>query len=136
VQTRFPEHPLMQALSRRPYREVADDLLQERRLLGFPPYARVVIFRSDAQELKQALSKLETIKELLQQSLRFQQLFSIGPIPALMTRRIGRYRAQLSLLTTDHRLLRAVLAEVMPAIQEIPSTSRASWNIDIDAYDL
>ena len=42
----------MQALLRRPYREIADDLLQERRLLGFPPYARVVIFRSDAQELE------------------------------------------------------------------------------------
>ena len=136
VQTRFPEHPLMQALSRRPYREVADDLLQERRLLGFPPYARVVIFRSDAQELQQALGKLETIKGLLQQSPRFQQLLSIGPIPALMTRRIGRYRAQLSLIATDHRLLRALLAEAMPAIQEIPSTARANWNIDIDAYDL
>jgi primosomal protein N' (replication factor Y) len=136
VQTRFPEHPLMQALLRRSYRQIADELLQERRLLGFPPYARVVIFRSDAQELQQALSKLETIKTLLQQSPRFQQLSTIGPIPALMTRRIGRYRAQLSLLTTDHRLLRAVLASAMPAIQEIPSTPRASWNIDIDAYDL
>ena len=136
VQTRFPEHPLMQALSHRPYREVADDLLQERKLLGFPPYARAVIFRSDAQELEHALSKLETIKALLQQSPGFQQLFSIGPIPALMTRRIGRYRAQFSLLATDHRLLRAVLAAAMPAIQEIPSTPRASWTIDIDAYDL
>jgi primosomal protein N' (replication factor Y) len=136
VQTRFPEHPLMQALLRRSYREIADELLQERNLLGFPPYARVVIFRADAQELQQALSKLESIKLLLQQAPGFRQLSSIGPIPALMTRRIGRYRAQLSLLTTDHRLLRAVLAAAMPAIQEIPSTPRASWNIDIDAYDL
>jgi primosomal protein N' (replication factor Y) len=136
VQTRFPEHPLMQALLRRSYREIAEELLRERHLLGFPPYARVVIFRADAQELQQALSKLETIKLLLQQAPGFQQLATIGPIPALMTRRIGRYRAQLSLLTTDHRLLRAVLAAAMPAIQEIPSTPRASWNIDIDAYDL
>jgi primosomal protein N' (replication factor Y) len=136
VQTRFPEHPLMQALQRLSYREVADDLLAERKLLGFPPFARVVIFRSDAQELKHALSRLETIKALLQQSTRYQQLASIGPIPALMTRRIGRYRAQLCLLARDHRLLRSVLAEAWPAIQDIPSTPRANWTIDIDAYDL
>ncbi len=136
VQTRFPEHPLMQAMQRLSYREIADDLLQERRLLEFPPYARVVVFRSDAQELQHALSKLETIKVALQQSSRFQKLSSIGPIPALMTRRIGRYRAQLCLLGADHRLLRSVLAEAWPAIQEIPSTPRANWTIDIDAYDL
>ena len=59
-----------------------------------------------------------------------------SPFGPSSTRRIGRYRAQLSLLATDHRLLRAVLAEAMPAIQEIPSTARANWNIDIDAYDL
>ena len=136
VQTRFPEHPLMQAMQRLSYREIADNLLAERRLLEFPPFARVVIFRSDAQELKHALNRLETIKALLQQSPRYQQLSSIGPIPALMTRRIGRYRAQLCLLATDHRLLRSVLAEAWPAIQEIPSTPRANWTIDIDAYDL
>ena len=136
VQTRFPEHPLMQALQRRSYREIADELLAERRLLGFPPFARVVIFRSDAQELEHALSRLETIKALLLQSTRYQQLASIGPMPALMTRRIGRYRAQLCLLASDHRLLRSVLAEAWPDIQQVPSTPRANWTIDIDAYDL
>lgn len=136
VQTRFPEHPLMQSLVHRPYREIADELLQERRLLGFPPYARVVIFRADAQELTQALAKLEEIKALLQQARRFQQLSSIGPIAALMTRRIGRYRAQLSLLATDYQVLRSVLSEAMPSIQEIPSTPRVSWSVDVDAFDL
>lgn len=136
VQTRFPEHPMMQSLVHRSYRDIADELLQERRLLGFPPYARVVIFRADAQELKQALAKLEEIRALLQQARRFQQLSSIGPIAALMTRRIGRYRAQLSLLATDYQVLRSVLSEAMPAIQEIPSTPRVSWSVDVDAFDL
>ena len=136
VQTRFPEHPLMQALVRQPYRKLADDLLAERRMLGFPPYARVVVFRSDAHELKHAISKLDTIKDLLLQTSGFSELSSIGPIPALMTRRIGRYRAQLGLVAADYRQLRGVLAEAMPAIQEVSSTPRASWSIDIDAYDL
>jgi len=136
VQTRFADHPLMQALLRQDYREIAADLLQERRLLGFPPYARVVIFRADALELKQALAKLEEIRALLGQARHFERLSSIGPLPALMTRRIGRYRAQLCLLSADYQALRSVLAEAMPSIQEIPSTPRANWNVDVDAYDL
>jgi primosomal protein N' (replication factor Y) len=136
VQTRFPEHPLMQALLHRSYREIADDLLQERRQLGFPPYARVIIFRADAKELEQALARLGEIKALLQQARGFDQLSSIGPIAALMTRRIGRYRAQLCLLGADYQLLRSVLSQAMPAIQEVASTPRVSWSVDVDAYDL
>ncbi|MCP4472302.1 MAG: primosomal protein N' [Gammaproteobacteria bacterium] len=136
VQTRFTEHPLMQALQRQGYREIAADLLQERRLLGFPPCARAVIFRADALELKQALVKLEEIKTLLGQARHFERLASVGPIPALMTRRIGRYRAQLCLLSADFQALRSVLSQAMPAIQEIASSPRVSWNVDVDAYDL
>jgi len=136
LQTRFPEHPLMQALVNRDYRDIAAELLQERRLLGFPPYARAVVFRADALELQRALDKLEEIRALLQQAAHFEQLASIGPIPALMTRRIGRYRAQLGLLGSDYQTLRAVLHEAMPAIQEVSSTARVSWSIDVDAYDL
>ena len=136
LQTRFPEHPLMQALSKQDYRAIADQLLQERRLLGFPPYARVVIFRADALELKQALAKLDEIRKLLETVRRFEALSCVGPMPALMTRRIGRYRAQLCLIAQDYQALRSVLSEAMPAIQQIPSSSRASWSIDVDAYDL
>ena len=136
LQTRFPEHPLMQALARQDYRTIADTLLAERRLLGFPPYARVVIFRADAVELKQALAKLEQIKALLEPARRFDTLSCVGPMPALMTRRIGRYRAQLCLLAQDYQALRSVLSQTMPAIQQITRSPRVSWSIDVDAYDL
>jgi primosomal protein N' (replication factor Y) len=136
VQTRFTEHPLMQALLHQDYRKIAAGLLQERCLLGFPPYARVVMFRADAFELEQAMAKLEEIRAILEQAREFDRLSRIGPIPALMTRRIGRYRAQLCLLAKDLRMLRAVLGQAMPAIQEIANSPRVSWSIDVDPPDL
>ena len=136
LQTRFPEHPLMQALSTQDFRSIADQLLQERRLLGFPPYARVVIFRADAAELQLALTKLDEIRKVLETARRFEALSCVGPMPALMTRRIGRYRAQLCLIAQDYQVLRSVLGEAMPAIQQMPGSSRVSWSIDVDAYDL
>ena len=136
LQTRFPQHPLMQSLTRQSYRDIAAGLLQERRMLGFPPYARVVIFRADAIELEQALAKLEEIRAIVAIASRFDALSCVGPMPALMTRRIGRYRAQLCLIAQDYQVLRSVLSEAMPAIQQLPGSARVNWNIDVDAYDL
>jgi primosomal protein N' (replication factor Y) len=136
VQTRFPEHPLMQALGRQSYREIAAELLQERQSYGFPPFAKVVMFRADAIALEDALELLEQIRAMLAAAARFSALDCIGPLPALMTRRVNRYRAQLCLMARDYRLLRAVLDQAMPAIEELPGTARANWTVDVDAYDL
>ncbi len=136
VQTRFPEHPLMQSLVRQNYREIATTILKERKLLGFPPYARVIMFRADALSLEQAMNKLEEIRLQLD-SLRDQPgIQCIGPIPALMTRRIGRYRAQLCLMGKDFKKLRTALQAIMPNIENIASTHSVKWMIDVDAYDL
>ncbi|MEE8364570.1 MAG: primosomal protein N' [Gammaproteobacteria bacterium] len=136
IQTRFPEHPLMQALVNSHYRDIADSILQERKMLGFPPYSRVVIFRADALSLDQAMARLEQIGQYLQASVQKRDVKCIGPIPALMTRRIGRYRAQLCLMSNNIQQLRGVLREAMPAIKKIPSTHSVKWVIDVDAFDL
>ncbi len=136
LQTRFPDHPSMQALVRQDYREIASGLLQERRLLGFPPYARVVIFRADAFELRPALAKLEEIRAILETARRFDALSCVGPMPALMARRVGRYRAQLCLIAKDYQALRSVLQQSLPAIEQLAANARVGWSIDVDAYDL
>jgi len=136
VQTRFPEHPLMQAVLRQSYREIAAELLRERETYGFPPFARVAMFRADALELDQALAQLQQIRELLETAADFGGLDCIGPLPALMTRRVSRYRAQLCLISRHYSTLRAVLDAAMPAIVELPGSARVNWTIDVDAYDL
>ena len=104
--------------------------------MGFPPYARVVMFRADALELKAAMQHLESIKACLETASRIKSIHCVGPIPALMTRRIGRFRAQLCLLSADYQALRSVLHQAMPEIQGLPVKSAVSWNIDVDANDL
>ena len=118
------------------YRGIADELLAERRLLGLPPFSRVVMFRADALELKAALERLNRIRELLCETPGFDAINCIGPMPALMTRRIGRYRAQLALVASDFAALRALLQQAMPQIEALPNSTQVSWNIDVDAYDL
>ena len=136
VQTRFADHPLMQSLKRVEYRDLVDDMLAERRMLGLPPYARVVMFRADAVELKTALEKLDAVRNILCALPGYTGLNCIGPMPALMTRRIGRYRAQLALVGEDRAALRGLLQRAMPKLGELPNTAQVSWNIDVDAFDL
>ena len=105
-------------------------------MLGFPPYARVVMFRADALSLQQATAKLDEIKCCLAASTTQYKVKCIGPIPALMTRRIGRYRAQLCLISSDTRALRSLLRATMPEIETIKSTQSVKWVVDVDAFDL
>lgn len=105
-------------------------------MLGFPPYSRVVIFRADALSLDKAMSRLEQIGQYLQESVQKRGVRRIGPIPALMTRRIGRYRAQLCLMSDNIQQLRMTLNEAMPSIKNIPDTHSVKWVIDVDAFDL
>ncbi len=135
VQTRFPEHPLMRALVSEDYRAIAARLLDERRAYGLPPFSKIVLFRADAVELDAALARLGQVAEILRGARGIDAVSLVGPMPALMTRRVGRYRAQLCLMSADYRALRALLREALPAISELPSSSRVNLTIDVDALD-
>ncbi len=136
LQTRFPEHPFLQSLLDGDYQPVAQALLEERQLLGFPPYSRVIMFRADATRLEAALQMLETIKSLLHADAKQLGVQVIGPMPALMTRRIGRYRAQLCLMSADFRALRSVLQRNLDKVRAVRKTAKVTWTIDVDATDL
>ncbi|MFT5811641.1 MAG: primosomal protein N' (replication factor Y) [Rubritalea sp.] len=136
LQTAYTDDPVMQSLVNQNYRDIATTILQGRKTIGFPPYSRVVMFRADAMTLSEAMEKLAEIKKGLQTSTHLKQLNCIGPIPALMTRRIGRYRAQLCLFSQDAAKLRAALRETMPTLQSVKNTSTVKWVIDVDSFDI
>ena len=48
IQTRFPGHPLYEAVQRQDYAAFAQMALAERREAGFPPYAHQVLLRAEA----------------------------------------------------------------------------------------
>ncbi|MFI0460394.1 MAG: primosomal protein N', partial [Candidatus Thiodiazotropha endolucinida] len=48
IQTRHPDHPLMQLLTKRGYEAFADEALEERRAAAFPPYSHQVLLRAES----------------------------------------------------------------------------------------
>jgi primosomal protein N' (replication factor Y) len=136
LQTAFPEHELMRNLCRQDYAALVQPLLDERKLLGFPPFARVVTLVADALELDPALQRLQAIHDAFIALPNRAGVRAVGPIPALMTRRIGRYRAQLSLLADDARALRQVLNALLPEIQRVRNSQRLRLVVEVDPLDL
>ncbi len=136
LQTAFPSHPLMQGLRDQAYAELVQPMLDERKLIGFPPYVRVVSFQVDALSLELALHKLQQVRQLLQPELGSNEITLVGPIPALMARRVGRYRAQLTLMAVNFGLLRRLLQQTLPQIQALRNTPKARLTIEVDPVDL
>ncbi len=136
LQTAFPAHPLMSNLCHQTYSELVLPILQERKTLQFPPFSRVVTFQVDAVDLDQALEKLEKIKSFLPGIKQTAPLRVVGPLPALMTRRVGRYRAQLSLMANNVQTIRRVLQQLMPRVKTIRNTQKSRLTIEVDPLDL
>lgn len=136
LQTAFPSHPLMRNLCSQGYSELVRPMLEERRLLGFPPYARAVSFIVDASELDAAMNRLQQLKKDITGLSASADVKIIGPLPTLMTRRIGRYRAQLSILADHIRPVRVLMNELMPVIRAMRNTANSRLVVEVDPVDL
>ena len=96
IQTHQPQHPLWQALLGGGYGVFARGLLAEREAAGWPPYSHLALLRAEAAGAQEALWFLgETLS--LAAEFGHAGVELLGPVPAPMPKRAGRYRAQLLL---------------------------------------
>jgi len=100
IQTHQPDHPLLRVLVTRGYPAFAEAALAERLAALLPPFACQALLRAEAAEADQATAFLKLGLALAEPIAEGVEL--LGPAPAPMERRAGRYRAQL-LLQASHR---------------------------------
>lgn len=135
IQTHQPEHPLLQALLRRDYTYIAQNMLLERQQQRWPPYTHIALFRASAHQRVDATNLLEKIAVLLNH-YNAQALEILGPVMAPMERRAGRYRVQLLLRSTQRDALHRALAQALPEIRRLKAARKARWSLDIDPVDM
>jgi primosomal protein N' (replication factor Y) len=135
IQTEYPEHPLLKLLLTSGYEAFAAGALQEREQSEWPPFARIALLRAEAAT---ALAPMKFLRAALEaardRQVRGVQL--LGPAPAPMERRAGRYRAQVLLHADTHSPLQKFMSAWLPALQTLPEARRVRWSIDVDALDL
>jgi len=60
----------------------------------------------------------------------------MGPAPAPMERRAGRYRYHLLIQSVSRGELHKLLAQWITQIESLPSAKRVRWSLDVDPVDL
>ena len=133
IQSRHPEHPLLHILLAGDYNKLADALLGERRDIGLPPFGHLALIRVESASIDQGMTLLSDIAQLAGLPEGVQLL---GPIPAPIERRQGRYRSQLLLLGQDRPPLHRAIDVLLVRLESHPLTRKCRWHLDVDPVDL
>jgi primosomal protein N' (replication factor Y) (superfamily II helicase) len=133
VQTSYPEHPLLQRLLSGGYEAFADAALEERRAAGWPPFSHLAMLRADAARPELAMAFLGACRAALATPAG---LVVLGPAPAPMERRGGRWRAQLLLQSESRPVLRSALAALHERAPELAEGRGLRWFFEVDPQDL
>ena len=133
IQTDFPTHPLYAALGDQNYARFANDLLQERRVAGFPPFQYQALLRAEAPKVDAAIHWLTRAAGLGREIDNTVTIYD--PVPAAMMRLAGRERAQLLVQCASRNRLQQFIAAWRVALTEKKSGT-ARWSIDVDPLEL
>ena len=134
IQTHQPEHPLLTLLIQKGYNEFAVQSLQERQETLLPPYSYLSIIRAESVQPKQAITLLTQAKHSAEQ-LNLQHVDILGPTPAPMAKRAGRYRAQLLFASEQRAPLHHVMSHTLTWLQQSKEARKVRWSIDIDPQE-
>lgn len=132
VQTHQPDHPLLSELVEHGYPRFARSLLKEREMRQLPPWSHLALVRAEAGSLEVPEQFLQALKPLMAEHPHVRCL---GPLPAPMTRRAGRYRVQLLLQSSRRSDLHRAVASLHSAAEDMPLSKKVRWHIDIDPLD-
>jgi primosomal protein N' (replication factor Y) len=130
IQTRFPGHPLFEALAAQDFAGFAQALLAERRQAGFPPFVHQALLRAEARRLEVALEYLRDAAQLARKIGDSVTVYD--PAPAPITRFRGRERAHLLLQSRSRRKLQAFLGDWHPKLKPRPAVRVA---LDVDPLE-
>jgi primosomal protein N' (replication factor Y) (superfamily II helicase) len=131
IQTRYPSHPLYQALVEHDFARFAQSQLDERRVAGFPPFISEAALRAEATELAQAMAFLRDARALVDPPAGVNVF---DPVPNIVTRRAGWERAQLIIQSASRPALQSYLASLSARLFEKPARA-VRWHLDVDPIE-
>ncbi|MCK7459815.1 primosomal protein N' [Idiomarina aminovorans] len=132
LQTHHPEHDLIQDLLNNGYSHFALTALAERQQSELPPFSYLALFRAEATDKDSVVQAMTQIQQLMPQ---VEGAFLLGPMPALMERKAGRYRYQLLLHCQSRKLRFQLIEHLLPQINALPLLKKVRWSLDIDPQD-
>ena len=132
LQTRHPEHPLVQAMAAGSYLRLAELLRAERAAAELPPAWSLAMVRAEAQSADRARAFLARVAG----TVGTNEVRVAGPLPALLQRRAGHWRYQLWLMAPDRAPIQRLVAQLLDTIPADRDAARVRWHVDVDPLEL
>jgi primosomal protein N' (replication factor Y) (superfamily II helicase) len=137
IQTYCPDHYSVQLALKQDYDAFFEKEIRYRRLIAFPPFSRLVLWRIEAANEDVARGKSWELYNILCEGLKTQSgITLLPPVEAPLYRLRDYYRWQVALKSRDHRAFRPLLTST--ALQKFMSQRRQDLRIvqDVDPFDM
>jgi len=134
IQTHNSTHPTLRSLINDGYKNFSRTLLEQRNMTNLPPYSYQALIRAEASNASLPMSFLQNVKDTSKQKLT-NTTFTLGPFPAPMEKRAGRFRFQLLFQSSNRAELHTLLNHLIPVYESLPQSRKVRWSIDIDPLD-
>ena len=145
LQTAHPEDEMLNTLLNRGYSGFAKKALAERKELLLPPYAYQALIRCESNKIEHYQAFLEycfqvmtSLKQLRSKNSpeKESDIQFLGPVPAPMEKKAGKFRGQLLVQTSQRKELHRILNDLIWNVEANKSAQRVRWSIDIDPQEL
>ncbi len=138
LQTYNPDNPDLIMLIQKEYMAFAMHQLSQRQHLHLPPYSYLALFTVDSLCMKTTQGQLKHIAgQIRQHQHNFGPLLKvIGPMPAPMEKRQGRFREQLLFCAEKRSVLHFFLSWFRQQLNNFSHTKQCRWILDIDPQEM
>jgi primosomal protein N' (replication factor Y) (superfamily II helicase) len=133
IQTAFPQHALFQALRAQDYVTYANEILQERTTMQYPPTSYFALLRAEANDFAQVQQFLNAAGNLAR-ALK-SEVMIYDTVRPQMERLKGMERGQLLLQANSRAALQRLLKPWMAQIHDLPLSKKVRWSLDIDPLE-
>ena len=135
IQTRFPNHPLYQAVAQHDYRRFAEIAMDERRHAHLPPFTFLALLRAESHQSQPLTDFMQTAAGLAHALATDAGVQVWDPVPPTLARKAGFERRQLMVQANSRRALQQFLTRWLPVVRAA-EVRTVKWLIDVDPLDV
>ena len=133
IQTAFPQNALFDALKSQDYVAYADELLNERATMQFPPTSYFALLKAEASDFNQVSQFLNTASNLA--CAIPNEVTIYDTVRPQRERLKGMERGQLLLQANSRGDLQRLLKTWMPQLRAEKLSAKIRWALDIDPLE-
>ncbi len=141
IQTRFPSHPVYQAIAAQNYAQFSSIALKEREASNLPPYSFLAMLRAESKDGQMLANFMASAAKLAGEFNRLNgdQVQVWDSVPPTLARKAGFERRQLMVQAQSRKALQQFLSGWLPLINEYQTKEKLrniKWIIDVDPQDV